>query len=315
MRKILFNIITVVGAIIAVVTGAYTIYHEAFENKNPILNITIDNAEQATHVSKVVGLEANYKFKKRKIKDLWIVDVSIENTSNATIIGKGDKKNIINDSLSLLLVHPYRLLDGVFTESDFNDVTFRSVVDTVINFRFTQWRPKEKIKLRFFIEGDTSVNSSPTFYMNDRQIIDGKISYDKQEKHEYKGFLPSRIKNDSALFALGVTAAFVFVEGIAICILLFAEYFFRLLKYRSWKEKYYDEYKSKVKSLAEEKVLNKEYAPYALPDEFWPRIEGVPKPEKVARDKGIYPDIILGSIVCAAALIGLLWILPAEWFS
>lgn len=313
MRKILLNVITVIGTIIAVVTGVYTIYHEAIENKSPLLSISIDNSERATRLSKVKGLEASYIFKNRKIKDFWIVDISIANTSNATIIGAGDKKNIIGDSLAMMILRPYHLLDAIFTQADFNDVSFRSSVDTVMNFKFIQWRPKEQIKLRLYIEGDTSVNEGPSFWMNDRQIIDGKISYEKPEKQDYKGFLPDRIKNTTILFGLGVIALFVFVEAFVIVLMLFVDYLFRLYKYRIWKKKYYTDYKLKVKELVADKVLLKEYEPYTLPDEFWPRVTDVPKPKKSARDNQIYMDFVLAALACTGTLIGALWIFPSDW--
>ncbi|WP_143436339.1 hypothetical protein [Hymenobacter crusticola] len=310
MQRILLKTITIVGTVIAVVTGIYTIYHEAIEDRSPILNISIENSEQATRLSKINGLKATYIFKKREIKNFWTLDIRIENTSNTTIIGKGNKKNIIGDSLSLFLAHPYKLLDGSFTENNFNDVSFRSDIDTIINLRFIQWRPKERIRLRLYIEGDTSATRGPSFWMNDRQIIDGKITYEEQLKKDYKGFLPSKVKSKYALFGLGLIAIFVFAEAFVFALIYFIDHTISLFVYRIWKDKYYSDYKLKVQFLNENNVILKKYDPYNLPGEFWLQLDNIPKPKKTVNENQIYTELTLACLIAAGTVIGILWIIP-----
>jgi len=55
------------------------------------------------HLEKEPDLKIDYFYKEEKVKKLLKARIGLRNESRKTIIGKGDKKNIINDSLLLVV--------------------------------------------------------------------------------------------------------------------------------------------------------------------------------------------------------------------
>jgi len=302
------------GVIIGIITGLYVLYHETFEEKNPVINVSIINSNHPTAVSKVDGLLASYKFKNRKVSNLWIEDLKLVNSGNITLVGKGSQKNIIDDSLCFYIRKPFRFLSEIQASGNCGESTYYIANDTTVSIKFVQWRAKEYLDFKLYIEGDTSNIVGPTFYMNDRQIMNGVVKYEPFIGNASgPSLIKDYIKNEGLVTMSGVVGGVLSIGYLVLSLYFIFEVIKSYFDYKKWHVKNYDSYKNKIDILVEEGKLKEFVKPSELPSYFWKLIEL----EKItlmvdnAKDLIGFTIIFLG--VAFGAIGGIMWMIPKFW--
>jgi len=238
----------------------------------PVLEASITSIEEFTRTPSLTELSSQFKYKGKEIQRLINIKLSLKNVGNKTIIGKGDKKNIIGDYLSLIFPDEFNVIEARVISDDLN--LQLQPQNKRLNLLFTQWRANEAANLSVFLEGLDNV-SKPRLLKKEREILDGDvtvvdISEGKKTANPLYNYIDSRYVR--ALKAFGyLTLAIVF----SVFLILVFEIFHERYKTRLWMRDSkiaFDSYVDKELSYLEneEKEELKKF-PKKLSEVFWER--------------------------------------------
>jgi hypothetical protein len=222
MRKwTLFNrIVLVLGLVSSLITVLLFVLPS---RETILLDVSLLSIEGLTIPGRPTDpeLRAEYFYKGEKIANLWKLDVRFANHSDKTLVGKGSQRNIIPDTLVLLIDHKCRLIDKKIIKSDFTHSLRTSGQD--IQLCFDQWRKGEAIEYYFYIQSMDSTFSISEVISQPaaRQIIDGDIVFHlyqerKGESRLLTDIMPVRLKESLyilALLLIGIFAIAFLVLG------------------------------------------------------------------------------------------------------
>ncbi|HDO1312673.1 hypothetical protein ACE1B4_07240 [Aeromonas veronii] len=136
----------------------------------PELEAKVTHVEEFSAKPKIEGLTGEFTYKGSKIENLITLRVKITNTGNKTIIGKGEQKNIIGETLSIDSQDYISIVDVTLLSNDINANILKD--ESSISFSFNQWRPNESIDIFVYINANKSTSSNLLVTKN-REIIDG----------------------------------------------------------------------------------------------------------------------------------------------
>ena len=225
-------------------------------------------------------LKAQYFYKESYVKNLWKVIVTMENVSKKTLIGVGQHKNILYDSLKLNINPTVLLLDTRLISADFWHQM--RIETSQFNILFNQWRKNEKIKYSFFYQAinskivDKQILQAPTA----RQIIDGEFVFDivlpNQLELDNKG--TSQFIFSPLLTKIGYFIAVFLGGSITLVILLMLTVSpFEYYKVQQWKKKNYKNYLNYIGNkfkIDSDQYLTYREEPTELPNQYWEEFEG-----------------------------------------
>ena len=256
-------------AILASAIGIYGYFEAKFIQNTPSITITKNNVEHLTIFPKADGLKARFVFKDSIVKDLWKIRITIENTGNNSIIGKGYQKNILDNSLRLLLTKGYTIINSNLLKSTFPIKLEPS--SNEIKFSFEQWRTGEFAIFEIYADGSVYQGKSvPDIFLDDRELINGKAVYKESnespvDKKIYpKDFLPKFVTTSIFWF-------YVLTSGILLFAMPFAivEEYKKRNKYNLWMLVYKADYDKEFQKLINDGVLDKYYPPLELSENDW----------------------------------------------
>ena len=296
MKKILNNIFQIVSFLAAIV--AIIAFYFQFQEKKPTLEIRNISSEKLTDLPNIDHLKATYVFKNDTVKSLWKLHYIISNSGDAIIIGEGNNKNIIKESLKYEINKGFKIIDYIVTNKDFPFEVYNS--DEIIEMKFLQWKPDEKFELIFFVE-QTSPNSIPNITLNDREIINGSVKYSTlykalNVKRSLFNRLPSLIREVLWWISLIIYSSLVVV----IPMFLISE-ILKYIRYKNWFRKNKSTYNEWIQKLITDKKLTEYKDPRNLPASLWNSYNNT-KPD--------LPDLDLRGTSIAIIFILLLFIIP-----
>jgi len=272
--------LTFIGSIASVVGVFYIFYPR--EDYKIRLDFILSNGENLT-VFNTTGepeIEAVFEYKGERINKLWRLNIAIINTSNKTVIGYGQTKNLMFDVLMFFVKNDFRIIDKKLIHSDFNHNISIESNDTII-LDFKQWRSRERLEYSFYITTDNeNIPDIDIFYQpEERQIIDGDIFFLRKVEDEDS---EKRLLTD----VLGIpTKSVIYVIYILMCLVVL---FFLVAiavsnpisytKRYIWKKKYLEKYNGYIKANYKvEEILGVDFyfdKPYRFSD--WSEC-GIPK--------------------------------------
>lgn len=149
-----------------------------FEVRSRVLKaeLQIISADRLTQTRDIPGLEANFTFKGSLTKELWKLKVQLLNSGDLTIVGKGNKKNIVGDFITIAFPNDVSVFEP---QKEFDNFphNLQIVKDSSNEFllEFTQWRSGEYGSYSFYISSDIERKEAPTPAFPKRDIIDGDL--------------------------------------------------------------------------------------------------------------------------------------------
>lgn len=320
-----WKIIQRIGTVIAILAALATIIglYLQYKEKKPSAEIKIISADLLTQqTSEISGFTSSYTYNDIEINNLWLYKISFINTGEATIITKGAKQNTINNSIKLKFENSYRVLDVMKTdEDDFNSKLI--IQDSItIDFRFSQWRPKEKSTYSLLIVSD-SAEQTPIPYFEERSLVDGDISIFNSinsTNNEIKPIIDKifskvfsrigRILSVTLLSLLCVLAIFVLFKSSIEKIKLYSWKSSNLENFRKFiysdellkKADKWETYIFKSKELIEsrEQFIKK---PWTVKEKIWEQFDG----RKLKMDEPLFAktsDYLISSIICIVSIFG-----------
>ncbi|EMY71105.1 hypothetical protein [Leptospira vanthielii] len=270
-------------SIIGFIASVTTIYLYFFSSSNlSKLEFNYNGYERLTNLTdiKEPELAGIYYFNNIKIRHLWKVTVTIINTSDKTIVGEGNQKNIINDNLTFYLPKSYKLLKVEKIYSDLPLTHFFKSRNFVLEF--SQWRKNERIVLSFYVETPTPEIDRRLFLETEkRQLLDGDIVYNNSENkpkpYYFSEFLPSIFRKFFYIIAI----AFLLVIIILISFYIISAPI-SYQKRRLWKKENIHKFKEflNIKFKSNDSLKEKfQKNPNELPKPFWKEFDGEKYPK------------------------------------
>lgn len=205
---------------IATVATIYGVYLQVKSN-NPNLSIVKVTSSHLTISPRVAGLKANYYYRDTAVSDLWKLDIIVRNTGSETIISTGPHKNIIPDQgVELAINNGYKILD-IDDLGGTLPASVKEINDTTFILNFSQWRKTEYRKIGLYLEKSSNKKKQPIVTLNERQIIDGKVSYQSYEssvqghKSTLIDYIPTFISSPLKLSLITIYSLTSFIVPIA----------------------------------------------------------------------------------------------------
>jgi hypothetical protein len=283
--KVFATVIGIFAGIAAIIGLFYQI-----ASHSPIVEIKTITNEKLTDLPTLDGFKAQYYYKNSEVKSLWKLNYLITNSGDEIIIGQGNKKNIINDSITFALPDNYKILDIKISNSSFPfENTFSQ---NKFRIKFMQWKPKETFEISIYTE-QLKDSILPKLITNDREIINGKVIYStlqrgKDIKQPIYDYLPKFFQ--SIVWWLGLISFGLVI--IVIPIVWIGE-FSKFLKYKKWAKTDLWMYDDWINTLIEQKKITKHYTPKQLPISLWSEYP-YPKPALADNEFG---SMSLGFII------------------
>lgn len=275
--KDLFTIITIVGAI-ATIAGVYF----QISTSKPVIEIKTISKDKLTDIPSVDGLKATFCYKQDTINSLWKLHYLIENTGDVSIVGTGNQKNLVRNSIPLVLSKGFKIIE--FKTNKIQSPFTLKKTNNTLSLGFLQWKPKENFELIIYAEQITDT-SIPELRSNDREIIDGEIIYSQllEESNAKKSIfnhLPNPLRN--VLWWILVIAFGIFS---VIMPLVWINEFVQFLKFNRWRKNHISDYVDWVDEQISQGEMQDYVSPKYLSNDLWAEYPYV-KPEIPSNDFG-----------------------------
>ncbi|MCT7634840.1 hypothetical protein ACOTVO_07935 [Aliarcobacter butzleri] len=279
------NLIKKLIPIVTIIAGIATIiglYLQINQSSSIILEVKTISRDNLTKIPNVDGLQATYSYKNEEIKSLWKIHYIITNIGNEIIIGEGNKKNIIKDSINLKLIKDFKILEIESKNKDFECSISNDINNIYISF--LQWKPKENLELILYLE---QLNSSliPEITTSDREIINSEIKYSTFgiENLDSEKTIYDRLPQYLQPIIWWLTLIFYGLFLILIPIAWLSEVI-KYIKYVLWIKSNNNEYNEWINNLIQENKLSQYSMPITLPQNIWNTYPSKNKPELPAKD-------------------------------
>ena len=160
--------------VILAAAAAIWVFAETKLNKRR-LDVSVVRVEELTKFRRVPHLKGNFVYNGQPVDRLWEVGIVINNSGKDTLVGVGDKKDLIGDSLVFGFLKGETIID-YFEEDNEPDVDLRTINGNCFRISFKQWRPNEEYSLSFYISTGPNYRHTPTpVVISKREIIGGEI--------------------------------------------------------------------------------------------------------------------------------------------
>lgn len=278
-QQTVFDRIKDYGTIVALLASLATLIAVVVQlsPKSAELTINVRNIENLTRLPGIPQLEGRFLFKGDEVKDLLSVRLQLSNTGNVTIIGKGNKKNIIGDSIGFDLPEYLSVLEIVQGGGSFN-YQIENTNRRSVGVRFEQWRPGEDISVVLYVEGVNREGRPVVITPRGRDLVDGELVILDQSVSDQVKVNPVREKlgQTTASILKAITGVTLFVT-ILIYAMLMIEPFKEYRKRKKWMQTFgakFNAYVDSLKQLDQEQKKNIKKNPKLLSRVLWVPFEG-----------------------------------------
>jgi hypothetical protein len=284
MTSRISSAITTTAAIIAIIAGLYTLY-SGLKDGSPSLEAKVVSIEDLTETIRASGIGAEITVSDQKVQSLWEIRISIRNNGEKTIIGVGERKDLIDRGLKITLPKGYRISAAVNEKSD-PEVSLNTVAETVLEVSFDQWKPSEKSHIRMYASGPQYLQEAPIPTINERALIGGTIetSITRTGSGDIVDIPDHKIKikkntYDAWLTVFGFFSVFSVVIIGAAGVAAPLEY----LRVRQWRQKHGKAFRRYISELDLDQVKDHVYReskeqwisnPYHTPEYIWNEFSG-----------------------------------------
>lgn len=266
-------LIVTLTACAATIISVYLQLREA----NPHIDVILQSNQNLTNLPQIPQLKADFRFGERSVYDLWQSRLTLVNSGKKTIIGGGQQKNIVKDSIVLGIRKGFSLLQLQMDSADF-PVAAKKVDDSHFSISFLQWRQNETINLTVFLERTDRNASAPSFKSEDRDLIDGDIVFldtsniTSRQRKAILDRLPPALANG---FRICVGAI---LGGIAVLsVMAFISETRSFMPLYSWRRRYFEEFRRMVAKEFPTEVDEIISDPFSARQEVWKKFSPKPK--------------------------------------
>lgn len=142
-----------------------------FKTTSNEIELKLVSRDLLTRPIEVDGLKSSYMYNDMPIEKLWQLRYVLTNVGGSSIIGSGERSVLIQEFITLNLTPGYEVLEVTSSSDDFNIET----VNKQLKLQFMQWKPSEVVEVLMYLSQNEDV-VPPSITINEREIIDGKVS-------------------------------------------------------------------------------------------------------------------------------------------
>lgn len=266
-------ILMLVMAIVAVLTFGL----QFVTANNPELSVYVVSNDELSKPSDDPRLSAIYKYDGEIVQRLWRLDLRLVNTGSVTLIGRGTKSNILDQSVRFSVPKSGKILDLV-TGEDSRNIVVNQSGDQQFALSFGQWRPDEDIRIKIYLTSLETYDGEDMFPMPiGRSLIDGEVNIiDSTVSKQLKGFI-GKAEGSGFRFILGFWAFLAQMLVVIILSMLAYGAIKDNINYRIWRSVNGNEFERWLNSMQE---FPREYKAKLLhdaskvPNELWTSFDG-----------------------------------------
>lgn len=253
------------------------------KSPNNEIEVKLVSRDLLTRPIEVDGLKSSYIYKGHDINKLWKLRYIITNIGNSSIIGIGDHSNLINNHLSIFLTKGYEVLESKVDSDNFvisND-------NQKLTLKFLQWKTNEPVEILLYLS-QLENSTAPEIHINEREIIDGKVSYTSlASKEKQKHYLYEYLPEYPVLF---LKWFMIIAYGLIVLIIPFglASTIWTSAKYNNWKKEFSNEINAFIQNQQNVPQDIKQWS-----SKHW-EVSGIPQP-KIPKER--VRDTVLGFII------------------
>lgn len=196
----------IIGSIASILALLLFLYFQFIYQEKIIIEIQSINNETLTTSPTDNKLTARYFFNDIQISRLEKMHFLIKNSGNRNIIGQGNQKDLLMESLPLNFTDNknFKILDIEIINKNF-PITLKTDSLFKLNFFFKQWKVNEYVEIIAYIQNNSSLEL-PNFSIDDRDILNTQITYtDFQPRNEKRKLIDFfNVKIQKVLFWLAV---------------------------------------------------------------------------------------------------------------
>jgi hypothetical protein len=276
-----------------------------------VITCLVPSSSELTAVARSPDLSAAFTFRGKNVEHLWKVTLDCTNTGDSTIVGEGQGKNILQDSILLSFPENTSILAS---EVDSKDPTDLPVIPSVIppntvSLTFSQWRKNERVVLSYYVETPANV-PRVTPRSTRRDILDGFVSVSEvrgtDEVANDTRWISPRLPPNLRALVDGVGRSFAAVLG-ALVLLISVFVTVESVQYFLWRRSNQSKFREFLGTLPESKISASDRQKYdnrpdLMPKSLWVGFEGT----RIPVDNVIAPTVVLLSAwVIGGLIVGL----------
>lgn len=274
-----FNVIIGVMVLLVTIIG---VWYQTKE-ESPELTIEVVNNDELTELSSTPNLTAKFKFNGDDVNHLWKLVFRIKNTGDLTLIGRGERSNLLENYIPIGFGSDSIIIDF---EINYNDLNLSVIKkdNSSIQIKFDQWLSSESALITMYIESINGAEEKPFPLSLTRSLINGEIITHDLTSIKNKESSPPAVSYPKTILSFAKTISAIFLAISIFVVLLLAFWApFDFYKFRLWKRKNYNLYSKHVEGFIDsedkEKIIKHAIVRYKkhpehLPEFMWGDFEG-----------------------------------------
>ena len=265
--------LTVLGTIVTIAVFVQNI----FEQK--VLTVEITSAEEITKYERIPGLKVNFCFNEEVVEHLWEIETKFYYSGRESIIGRGEKKSIINDSIEFYFNNADSILEKEFIKND--PGVKITTWDNNFYISFTQWMSKEILIVRFLVSSNVKTSQMPSINAIDNRVIENVIitTLDYSEDvYVSKPMLDYLFEPFPTIIRILYSMICIsFTIGLILFIVYISTDYPKLYEYYLWRrnnQKSFKKYVNNITSIDESEKSTFIKDPSFMPEKYWKNFDG-----------------------------------------
>lgn len=244
-------------------------------------------SDELTRYPPVPGLTGRFTYAGQEVTHLWKVKVKFVNSGDKTIVGVGNRANIVGEGLNFAFPNNTRILEVEEEAGDFESKIVPMEPKNNFQIRFSQWRSGEYRIASFYVASDEPLDVYPLPTVPARDIIDGEVVVeDLTERGPYEQI--SLLDHLPRVISIpGKIIGGIFAGAIAAGLVVFMVWSWKnSVMLFKWKRRYLSDFFDYLDKLDKVEPKLDDYhkqmfrkKPYELPSPLWVKFEGSRAPE------------------------------------
>ena len=301
-----------IGVILGVVGGILTLW-AAFRDPTPSAVLELLDRKCLTNMGETPGLQCEFSFAGKKVKNLWMIRVQLINSCSRNIIGvpNGD---LMYSNMTFYVSSPYKIVSAELERCQFR--AGLNWATNCISIAFNRWQPKQTCQIRFFCEGEAGNEVMPTLQQPEEVFKQGELVVSDCNEQMPKNTIISYLPYG---WSISITIIGCIVFGViflgALWWLFIGMHWVNMICRLMWERKYYDQVMSLMIQEGSYDSQSSRLSVNSISAEFFNK-HGIPMPVKsdFVKDKHInwaeirIPLVIIGImlLLSSVALISLI---------
>jgi len=202
--------INYIGGFASTIALLLFVYFQFIKTDNKIIYLNLGQAISLTEKKTDYDeLQAQYFFNDSIVDNLWVLNFKLNNIGSQSIIGKGDRKDFIDEKMTLNLSEDFNILKLDSLSSNFPYSI--NYWENQIEIGFKQFKPDEFLEYRIFLIGKSKNENSPKLSIDERGLIEIETKVLEQNETVYSNRFMDRYSETVQNILSTISLLFLFI--------------------------------------------------------------------------------------------------------